>query len=181
MNGETSDPMTSRQRTRSEGGRYVEEPDLPERDAQAAEMRKRGLSVAQIAKELGIPRPTVYDMLARAYAAVRREPAEQAIQVEVERLDQILADLYDDEQNIRRLMEGDHVTVSQGRVVYDEDGAPVRDDAFLLQCHDRIDRIQRRRLDVQARRAGLLGLNQPAKTEVTGTLTYEIIGLDGAS
>jgi hypothetical protein len=98
--------------------------------------------------------------------------------MEVERLDEMLERLAGDEQHLRTIAGGEHVTVSQGRVVYTDDGAPVNDAEFTLKCYDRIHRIEQRRLDVQTRRARLLGVDAPVQAQVSGSVTYEIIGLE---
>src|SRR3954464_15092967 len=57
------------------------------------------------------------------------------------------------------VVEREHVTVSQGRVVHGDGGTPVTDDAIVLQALDRM-------LKIEARRAQLLGLDRPTKVEV---------------
>lgn len=170
--------MATRQRARNDMGRFADDPATAERDAQAASLRKRGWSPDMIAKELGVARSTVYDMLERAYRAVRSESAGEARQMDLDRLDDMIRDLERDEAGVRDLMGGRHVTVSQGRVVYDDNGEPVPDQAFALQCMDRIERMRRQRLDIMNRRARYLGLDMPAQAEVATQVTYRIIGLE---
>jgi hypothetical protein len=171
--------MATGQRPRGDTGRFTEDPDLPARDAEIADLRRRGLSPLKISQQLGIPRTNVYAALERCYRAVRAEPAEEVRAMEVERLDEMLERLAGDEDRLRTLAGGDHVTVQHGRVVYDEStGAAVPDHAAVLSCYDRIHRIEQRRLDVQARRARLLGVDAPVQAQVSGSVTYEVIGLN---
>lgn len=172
--------MTERHDLRDGGGRFTEDPDLPAQDARIADLRRQGYSPLQIAQQLGIPRTNVYGALERCYRAVRAEPAAEARALEVERMDEMLIRLKDDEAHLRRLAGGDHVTVSQGRVVYDDSGEAVPDDSFILQCYDRIHRIEQRRLDVATRRARLLGIEAPVQAQVSGQVRYEIVGLTPA-
>lgn len=172
------DMTPAHHRPRNDMGRFATSPTTADRDAQAAALRKRGWSPQMIADELGVDRTSVYKMLERAYAAVRAEPAGEARQMDLDRLDDMIRDLEHDETAVRDLMGGRHVTVSQGRVVYDDNGEPVPDQAFALQCMDRIERMRRQRLDIMNRRARYLGLDMPAQAEVAASVTYRIIGLE---
>lgn len=60
------------------------------------------------------------------------------------------------------VLEREHVTVSNGRVVSLDDGTPLPDDGPVLQAIDRLLRIQERR-------ARLLGLDAPVKRDLTLT------------
>lgn len=170
--------MATGQRPRGDTGRFTEDPDLPARDAEIADLRRQGLSPLKISRHLGIPRTNVYSALERCYRAIRAEPAEEVRAMEVERLDEMLERFEADEKRLRALAGGEHVTVSQGKVVYDEIGAAVPDIQATLNCYDRIHRIEQRRLDVMARRARLLGVDAPVQAQVSGSVTYEVIGLN---
>lgn len=175
---EPDNALTVQQQLRNDLGRFAADPHTAERDAQAANLRKRGWSPQMIADKLHVDRTTVYAMLERAYRAVRAESAGEARQMDLDRLDDMIRDLERDEAGVRTLMGGRHVTVSQGRVVYDDNGEPVPDQAFALQCMDRIERMRRQRLDIMNRRARYLGLDMPAQAEVAASVTYRIIGLE---
>lgn len=97
-------------------------------------------------------------------AEVYREMELLRLEQELQRLDA----LYDD---ILTVMERDHITVSNGRVVSlrNEDGleVPVPDDAPVLQAADRLLRIEDARRRNGERRAKLLGLDAPQTLEVS--------------
>jgi hypothetical protein len=57
------------------------------------------------------------------------------------------------------VMEREHVTVSHGKIIRGEDGKPLRDDGPLLAAVDRL-------LKIAERRARLLGLDAPTRTEL---------------
>lgn len=178
------DDMTTRtgenDRARDGRGQYTRDPATVEQDAQAATLRKKGLSYQQIAQKLGIPRSSAFDAVQRALADTIREPGESLRALELERLDTELEKLDEMEQMVRDILSREHVTVSQGRVVYDDAGDTVRDDTIILQCVDRLGRLaEQRRKNGESRRK-LLGMDQPPKVEVTGGITYQIVGIDPA-
>jgi len=63
-----------------------------------------------------------------------------------------------------------HIVIQQGKVVRDEDDNTIEDDAPVLQAIDRLERIS-------ARRARMLGLDAPAKVEVSGEVDDAIAAL----
>jgi hypothetical protein len=171
--------------THGPNGDFVATPETALRDAEAARLRGRGLSYRAIAAELSIDVHTAHDAVKRALAAIRAEPAPDVRELELARLD----DMY---TAVLGVLERKHITVSQGHIVrrrvLDEDGDPivvahdrggkpifreeeVLDDAPVLNAVDRLLRIQ-------ARRAALLGLDQPTKVETGVTLNYNIVGVD---
>lgn len=149
--------------TRDSHGHFAASAATALRDVEALKLRLRGLSFRDIAARLDVSVATAYEAVNRALAAQREEPAEQVRALEVERLDAMYA-------KVMQVLEREHVTVSQGRVVY-ADGEPVPDDAPVLAAVDRL-------LKIQARRAALLGLDMPTKVESSGKLTYEIVGVE---
>lgn len=182
MSGDQPDTMASR--TRDGRGRFDRDPETAKRDAQAARLRGRGWTYQRIADELDVSRQTAYDAVQRALADTLTEPAAEARTLELERLDEMHA-------AVLAVLEREHVTVQQGKVVrrrvgveLDDNGEPVLDgegqpipvyedvldDAPVLQAVDRL-------LKIQERRAKLLGLDAPAKAEVGGKLSYEIVGV----
>lgn len=150
-----------------------------EKDAEAARLRSRGHTYQQIADELGWGnKGDAYHAVKRAMQAVIQEPGEEAVRWSILRLDEERVRLHDLRDKAEKLLGGQHVTVSQGRVVRDEDGSAVPDDEFTLKVIDRLARIdeQLRRNDESMRK--LLGLDQPVKTQVSGGVTYEVVGID---
>jgi hypothetical protein len=146
-----TDQPADQQTTRPRGGdgRYVASPDTAERDAEAARLRGRGWSYRRIATELGYAsHSSARDAVMRCINTIREEPAEDVRQLELERLDAMW-------EAATRVLETEHVTVSQGKVVMLDD-QPVKDDAPVLRAIETM-------LKIQQRRAGLLGLD--AKTQ----------------
>lgn len=169
MNDQPDDQQATR--PRGGDGRYVASPDTAERDAEAARLRSRGWSYRRIATELGYASHTsVRDAVNRCLTTIREEPAEDLIKLELARLDAMW-------EAATRVLETEHVTVSQGRIVrrriLDANGDPIivaqdRDDKPIFREADILDdapvlRAIETMLKIQQRRAGLLGLD--AKTQ----------------
>lgn len=174
------------QRIRDGSGRYIRTLATAEREARAAELRSTGMTYRTIVATMkdersacsGYDIKTAHTDVKNAMAAVIREAAEDAVQFELDRLDAELERLNTLYAKVEQTMDGEHVTVSQGRVVTTDDGRTVPDHEFVLKCVDRLARIdEQRRRNGESRRR-LLGLDQPAKTQVEGSLTYEVVGID---
>lgn len=148
---------------RDGGGRYAKDPSLPERDAEFLELRKRGLAYRAIAAQTGYDVKTVHEAVKRCMAAVTEEPAQEVRQLELERLDDMWT-------AVMKVLEAKHFTVSQGRIVYLGD-EPLEDDGPVLAAVDRLLRIQERR-------SKLLGLDSAVKQEISGGVTYQVVGVD---
>lgn len=161
---------------RSGKGKFIRTVESAERDAKAARMRSQGMSYPDIAAELGIDKGNAHRAVQRAMAEIVAEDGAAAVAFELRRLDEELVRLNDLYKLVMDVLEREHVTVSEGRVVT-VDGAPLPDDDMILKAADRLIRIdQSRRSNGESRRK-LLGLDQPTQTTVTGGLTYEIVGI----
>jgi hypothetical protein len=125
-----------------------------ERDNQAVELRRRGLSHRQIAAQMGYKSPSsAYDAIERALAESSREAHDEVRALELGRLDDMRRICW-------RILASKHITVSQGRVItHPETGEIVTDDMPLLQAIDRLLRISERT-------AKLLGLDAPVRAHV---------------
>ncbi|HYS41928.1 MAG TPA: hypothetical protein VEO01_40440 [Pseudonocardiaceae bacterium] len=134
-------------------GRFVRTADTAERDAEAARLRARGQSYRAIAAELGyVDHAGARKAVQRALVAIVAEPAEEVRALQLEQLDRLaLAAL--------GVLERNHVTVSHGRIIRDDNEQPILDDGPVLTAIDRL-------LKIQERRAKLLGLDAPARHEV---------------
>lgn len=138
---------------RSHKGRYERTADGARRDAEAAELRARGLTYQQIADEVGFPdRSNARKAVQRALADTLREPADELRQIQLAQLDRLTREAL-------KVLERRHITVSQGRVVKDDAGATIEDDAPVLAAIDRL-------LKIAERRSKLLGLDAPSRVEV---------------
>ena len=106
--------------------------DAKVRAARALELRMEGMKFDDIAEELGYAgRQGAYDAVSRELKALTREPAEEVLRLDLERLDK---------------MWGIHYLNAQAG-----------DAVALSSC-----------MRIMERRARLLGLDSPAKTEITG-------------
>lgn len=144
---------------------------------QTAELRKRivelrgeDLSFRQIAEEVGLSVATVWQ---HYQAAMRNIPAAAVAAheaVRAARLEEQLRRIDMEREVVMNILADNHIIVSNGKVMY-EDGATIGDPAPVLAAVDRLVKLD----DQEAR---LLGLN--AKTEIshTGTVKYELAGID---
>lgn len=157
------EPTEETGQARGPNGKWLYTPESARRDAKAAELRARGWSYRRIADEMSVDVHTAHTAVQRALRAIVQEPAEEVRTLELERLDLLYVAAVE-------VLERRHVTVSQGRIVYEGD-QPLADDVPVLQAIDRLLRIQERR-------AKLLGLDAATKTQVSAGVRYEIVGID---
>lgn len=151
------------QPTRSPTGQYVPNPETAHTDAEAARLRGRGQTYRQIAAAMGWSHPqSAHDAVRRARASIVTEAAEESIAFELDRLDEM-------HQAALRVLEAHHIVVSNGKVI-DLGGVPLEDHGPVLAAIDRVVKIS------ESRRR-LLGLDQPAKTQLSGALTYQVVGV----
>lgn len=137
-------------------GRFVRSLSTAQREAEAALLRSKGWPYPRIAAELGYKhKADAYNAVQRVLKETVREAGEQVRVLELERLDRL-------EAAANEVLERNHVTVSHGKIVAGPDGAPLFDDAPVLQAIDRL-------LKIQERRARLLGLDAPVKKDVSLT------------
>lgn len=159
-----TDTDDTNERARGGDGKYVRTLDGAEREAEAARLRSRGHTYQHIAEQLGFSnKGTAYHAVQRALAEVVAEPAAEAVQFELDRLDQL-------HRAALAVMEAEHITVNNGKVI-ELHGQPLPDDGPVLAAIDRLVRIS------ESRRK-LLGLDSPVKTQISGGLTYEVVGVD---
>jgi hypothetical protein len=127
-----------------------------ERRARAVQMRLEGADYPAIAAELGYSdQAAAHKDITRALesAVTRQHKAVELLrQEELMRLDLLWVEVW-------KVLKRDHVTVSNGRLVRDDRGQPLRDDGPVLAAVDRLVRILERR-------AKYLGLDAPTKHEV---------------
>lgn len=144
------------ERPRGSNGRFAEHPHTAERDGQAAGLRADGRTFQQIADALGYAdKGEAWRAVQRAKTAILKEPVERLIQTEAERLDELYAEALE-------VLARDHVTVSHGRIVCDDTGAPILDDGPKLAALDRLVKIR------ESYRK-LHGLDAPSKVSVDAT------------
>lgn len=152
------------QDSRDGKGRYIRTPQHAARDARAAELRAEGWKLQEIADELGYSdRSSARQAIQRALREIVQGPAQALIQQEAARLDSLYEEALD-------ILHRDHVMVSHGHIVKDDDGNPLPDTGPKLAAIDRLVKVRE-----SYRR--LFGLDARQKVDVSGGVRYEIIGL----
>lgn len=141
-----------------------------QRRKRLVEMRLGGASFEEIAEELGYAsrQAASKDFCRVLEKAIAEESASAEVyrETEVLRLEQELQRLDALYDSVVEVMEREHITVSNGRII-EVGGEPVPDDAPVLQAVDRLLRIEEARRRNAERRAKLLGLDAPQAMEVT--------------
>lgn len=181
------DQPTERQAggTRGGDGKFTRTPETAERDARAAELRGRGWSYRKIAAELDLTVSNAHAAVQRALQATVAEAAAEVRQIELERLDRLY-------KAAVKVLERDHITVSQGHIIrtrvldddgnpivlgYKGNGEPIYKERDLLDDGPTLKAVETL-LKIQARRAALLGLDAEKKVSVSGGVKYEVVGID---
>lgn len=125
-----------------------------ERDAQAVELRRNGLTHRQIAEQLGYKSPaSVHEAIQRGLKDCYRESAPEVLQLQLDRLETY-------RRHAMRILAGKHLAHSNGRVVISPlDEKPVLDPMPVLHALDRLIRI-----DAEINK--LRDLYPPAKSRV---------------
>ncbi|WP_329064908.1 sigma factor-like helix-turn-helix DNA-binding protein [Amycolatopsis sp. NBC_01480] len=134
---------------------------IAEQTARAYEMRLKGVSYRRIADELGVSLGTAHNRVREAMAERVDPLVDEYRQFQLDRLDSY-------REAAVKVLETTHWRVDHGRVVALEDEAtgtkePLADDGPVLAAIDRLLRIEERT-------ARLLGLDAPAKAEVSATV-----------
>jgi hypothetical protein len=127
--------------------------------AEAARLKALGTPLEGIAEsfgwfsEEGLPDTSRVATAIRAHlASMYRFTVDEMKVIELQSLDEL-------EYRLWKLLDGQHVVISQGRIVRDENGDPVPDSRFVLETADRIQKVK-------DQRAKMMGLYAPAKFEV---------------
>jgi hypothetical protein len=169
--GHTAEPALQG-KTRDGSGKFVRTIDGARRDAAAAEYLadNPGTSYRQLAERFGYyDRGAAWRAIQALKAEVIRPAVTRLIQAESEQLDSLYVMALE-------IIERNHVIVSHGKVVTMRDPdtgeeKPLQDDGPRLQA------IQTA-LRIRDQYQNLHGLKQPAKTEVSGGVTYQVVGVD---
>lgn len=160
-------------------GRLVQTKESVELDAKACELRSRGWSYRQIAAELGDGSShTAYERVQRSIERIVQEPAEQARQFELDRLDARWRHLNDLQDKVQEVLDAHHVVIQHGKVVYSETGDPYEDHGPVLDAVKTMLSIDSERDRIQVRRSKYLGLDAASKMQLEGGVRYEIVGVD---
>lgn len=133
-----------------------------ERDAQAVDLRRNGLTHRQIADQLGYKSPaSVHEAIQRGLRDCFREAGPEVLQMQLDRLETY-------RRHAMRVLTGRHIAHSNGRVVINPvDGKPVQDPMPALHALDRLVRI-----DQEVNK--LNDLYPPAKSRVE-VVTHDMV------
>lgn len=130
---------------RGRRGRFARTADTAGRDAQAVELRGRGMTYRAIAEQLGLhDASAAHKAVQRAMVATVAEPCETLRRLELLRLDTMAVAAWE-------VLDAEHPLVSAGRIMA-LNGEPLTDPMPVLHAIDRLLRIAERR-------ARLLGLD----------------------
>lgn len=165
-----STPKVGRDRVRGARGQYVKSADTAERDAAAARLRTDGLGYQEIADRLGFTSAgTAHEAARRALEATRREGGEELRKYELDRLDVLY-------QAALAVLRREHLAHGNGRVV--ERLNPATGQMETLLDSGPILAAIGKCLDIQARRAKLMGLDAPTRHSVDAdALGREILAM----
>lgn len=164
-NGGTPSALHGLHRTRTGHGRFERSPETVARDAAAAELRAQNWTLQEIADELGYTdRANARRGIQRAIRDVVQGPAEKLLALHMDRLEALY-------EKALEISERDHVVVSHGKIIVGEDGKPLKDSGPELAA------IREARATLDSFWT-LTGMKKPAKVEHTGSLKYEVVGVD---
>lgn len=139
-----------------------------ERDAECARLQALGYTYRQIGSALGIPTTTAFQAVRRVHRAAGAEARDQIRESVLSRIEAVAA-------RMEEIADSDHYAVAQGRVVYDEEGNPVLDQAPVIAAAKVL-------LDTARDVRKLMGIDEPVRTETkvdgTQTVSYKITGAD---
>lgn len=141
------------------------------RHARALELRAKGLTYQQIANEMGVNTPqAVRSMIQKAFKDLLAEPQQAVINLEQARLDMLWNKAMD-------VLDAKHLAIHQGQAIIDPTkeiqideatGKPIITEEALLRDNEPVLKAIQTLLKVAERRAALLGLDAPKRTEVSG-------------
>lgn len=137
-------------------GRIEESERERERALEAARLRALRFSHKQIAEQLGYKDPSgAWRAVKRGQELIVREPHQDAILLDLAELDEMAREAW-------KVLRNTHYVVDRGAVVTWND-QPLHDDGPVLAAIGKL-------LDVQERRARLVGLDAPKRVEVADAI-----------
>lgn len=141
------------QDSRNSKGQYVRTAEGAERDARAVDLRAEGWTYRRIAEELGYSSHTaVMQACRRAVRDITKGPAEKLLALHVERLETLY-------EAALEVAEREHVVVSHGKIIRDDDGIPLRDSGPKLAA------IREARATLESFRK-LAGIDAPSRVSI---------------
>lgn len=150
-------------------GRFEPTQNTADRAAWAARLKAENprLTYQEIADAVGYSnKGDAWRAVQRCREAVIREAGAELIASEAQQLDDLFVAAME-------VLERDHVVVSHGHIVKDDNEQPILDDGPKLAALREMRQIRE-----SYRR--LYGVDQPAKVEHSGGVKYEVVGVDPA-
>jgi hypothetical protein len=154
------------ERPRDGHGRFVDDPEVLQRDTEAARLRGQGWTWQAISDELGYAdRSTASKAVARLRLEIITPAIEEMRDAEDAKLDQV-------EQACMAVLQARHLKFHDGQALTHE-GELVTDDEHVLKATAQL-------LKIAERRARLWGLDSPIKVDHGGAVhvRYELPGVD---
>ena len=143
-----------------------------ERRKQIVELRSKDLTFQQIADEMGLGVATVWHHYQRALRDIPAEALAEHADVRAKRRDEQLQRIDMEREAVMEVLAARHVTVSNGKVMY-EDDKPILDDGPVLAAVDRLIKLD----DQEAR---VLGIYPDQKLTLSGGVRYEVVGINAS-
>ena len=145
-----------------------------ERRAEVLRLRLDGMTLAAIGERLGIRADSVHDIITRALRSMTKEPAEELLNLELARLDSLYAEAMNSVRAFTPVLHNGKVVQipvidSNGQVVKDpETGHPL---TCIAQDRAPVLAGVATAVRLLERRAKLLGLDAPVRTQAQLTVT----------
>jgi hypothetical protein len=136
--------------------------EIAARAKRVVELRTEGKTFLEIAEELGVSVGTVH----KDFEATIEHIAEPAV---TEYRARQGAELRMMREVVQDVVQRRHLAINVAGVVRDEQGNPLKDEMPVLAAVDRL-------LKISDREAKLYGLDARPEIQITGTLSYEIVG-----
>lgn len=140
------------------GERRNERHQSATRRARIVELRDAGLTFREIAAEVGLAVPTVWQHYQKAMRDIPASAVAAHRELITQRRDEQLRRIDMEREAVMEVLAARHVTVSNGQIIR-EDGQPILDDGPVLTAVDRLVRLD----DQEAK---LLGLYAPTKSRI---------------
>jgi hypothetical protein len=138
------------------------------RRARVVELRNQGLGFREIAAEMKLGLATVWRHHEQAMRDIPAPFVAAAAEIAEQRKAEQLARIDLEREVVMGILEAEHVTVSNGKVIPD-----VVDHGPNLAAVDRLHKLDQQESD-------LLGLKAEQKLAVNASVRYELVGIDPA-
>lgn len=170
-------PTARDEKPRNGNGKWTQTVTGAERRAEALAHARNHMTYDRIAEVMGISKSYAYQLVKDGLAEIPRENAIAVRDMVAARTQASQERLMELRAQILEAMGGEHITVSQGRVV-EFNGEPVADHDYIIRASGPLIRIEEQLGKNEDRMINLLGLRVPPKVETDVHVTYTIEGLD---